>query len=423
MIEAKIDELYEQEILSTATIISQGETNGSAPWGSWSPASGWANTFTTNANSGVTGVVVSASYNAFNRQNGYDQRVFIIKPSAAGAQNDVITITAPDGYLIDGYTIGGYFGTSSETYRLTAEDGTFVNINRNKAQENPPTCLMTSGLNSKTTTITLSNSNSTNNNSAFITNFTVTLTNKFILSDSEDNTAAITAASGQNRSVILADRTLYKDGAWNTLCVPFSLDASALLASPLAGATIVELDEEDGDYDHATGFEEGTLYLNFKKADGIEAGKPYLVKWEDGNDLVNPRFLKVSIDDTMTDVTSTDGYITFQGTYAPVDIMAMDKTKLFMSTASTLYYPSKNMTIGCQRAYFQLNNGLTAGDVSYGVRSFVLNFGEGETTGINSIDNGQLIMDNGAVYDLQGRRVVNPSRGLYIVNGKKVVIK
>ena len=125
----------------------------------------------------------------------------------------------------------------------------------------------------------------------------------------------------------------------------------------------------------------------------------------------------------MTDVTSTDGYITFQGTYAPVDIMAMDKTKLFMSTASTLYYPSKNMTIGCQRAYFQLNNGLTAGDVSNGVRSFVLNFGEGETTGINSIDNGQLIMDNGAVYDLQGRRVVNPSRGLYIVNGKKVVIK
>ena len=43
------------------------------------------------------------------------------------------------------------------------------------------------------------------------------------------------------------------------------------------------------------------------------------------------------------------------------------------------------------------------------------------TTGVNSIDNGQLTIDN--VYDLQGRRVAQPSKGLYIVNGKKVVLK
>ena len=48
---------------------------------------------------------------------------------------------------------------------------------------------------------------------------------------------------------------------------------------------------------------------------------------------------------------------------------------------------------------------------------------EDETTGIKSIDNGQLIMDNGAVYDLQGRKVTKPVKGgLYIVNGKKVIM-
>ena len=48
-------------------------------------------------------------------------------------------------------------------------------------------------------------------------------------------------------------------------------------------------------------------------------------------------------------------------------------------------------------------------------------FGD-ETTGIRSIDNGQLTMDN--VYDLQGRKVAQPAKGgLYIVNGKKIVIK
>ena len=44
-----------------------------------------------------------------------------------------------------------------------------------------------------------------------------------------------------------------------------------------------------------------------------------------------------------------------------------------------------------------------------------------ETTGVRQIDNGQLTMDN--YFDLQGRKVAHPSKGLYIVNGKKYVIK
>jgi len=50
-----------------------------------------------------------------------------------------------------------------------------------------------------------------------------------------------------------------------------------------------------------------------------------------------------------------------------------------------------------------------------------LGFDEEDTTGIHSIDNGQLTIDN--VYDLSGRRVAQPSKGLYIINGKKVVLK
>lgn len=43
-----------------------------------------------------------------------------------------------------------------------------------------------------------------------------------------------------------------------------------------------------------------------------------------------------------------------------------------------------------------------------------------EVTGINAVN---MTNDNQVVYDLQGRRVANPTRGLYIVNGKKVVLK
>jgi hypothetical protein len=50
-----------------------------------------------------------------------------------------------------------------------------------------------------------------------------------------------------------------------------------------------------------------------------------------------------------------------------------------------------------------------------------LSFGVDDTTGIETIDNSQFTIDN--VYDLQGRRVAQPTKGLYIVNGKKVIIK
>lgn len=58
----------------------------------------------------------------------------------------------------------------------------------------------------------------------------------------------------------------------------------------------------------------------------------------------------------------------------------------------------------------------------YARQSYDIVFGDDETTGIRSIVNGQLTMDN--VYDLQGRKVAQPAKGgLYIVNGKKIVIK
>ena len=47
---------------------------------------------------------------------------------------------------------------------------------------------------------------------------------------------------------------------------------------------------------------------------------------------------------------------------------------------------------------------------------------EDETTGISSVDNSLFTIDN-SCYDLQGRRVNVPQKGLYIVNGKKVIIK
>ena len=63
---------------------------------------------------------------------------------------------------------------------------------------------------------------------------------------------------------------------------------------------------------------------------------------------------------------------------------------------------------------------LTYDGVIGGAREFFL-FDE-ETTGVNTL-NGERKTMNGEYYDLQGRKVAQPAKGLYIVNGKKVVIK
>jgi hypothetical protein len=78
-------------------------------------------------------------------------------------------------------------------------------------------------------------------------------------------------------------------------------------------------------------------------------------------------------------------------------------------------------TLSAHKAYLPL----PTASLPSGARSIKLVFEDGGTTGISEAsrlnDNGEMINDN--IYDLQGRRVEKPTRGLYIVNGRKVVIK
>jgi hypothetical protein len=89
-----------------------------------------------------------------------------------------------------------------------------------------------------------------------------------------------------------------------------------------------------------------------------------------------------------------------------------------MGAENTLYWPKSGASIGAFRAYFQLT------DPNINASAIVLNFGDGETTGIGSIDNGELRIDNDDWFSLDGRRLnAKPTqRGIYIHNGKKVLV-
>ena len=218
----------------------------------------------------------------------------------------------------------------------------------------------------------------------------------------------------------LYSRKLYKDGDWNTLCLPFSLTAEQMAASPLAGAEARTLS--------SASYADGTLTLNFSEpVESLTAGTPYIIKWEKANDyvddkehnIVNPIFYGVTIDNTAHNVETTN--VSFVGTYGYRAFSEENKSILLVGAGNSLYYPLSGASLGSCRAYFQLN-GITAGDLpANGVKMF---FGEeDDATSLSGELRVKSVASDNAVYDLSGRKVNSQlKKGLYIVNGKKVLI-
>lgn len=226
-----------------------------------------------------------------------------------------------------------------------------------------------------------------------------------VLGDEADNDAIVSASNDSVRNVMLADRILYRNGHWSTLCLPFDL--------PLAGSIL-----DSADVRALTGatFEAGTLTLNFSAENvvtALTAGVPYIIRWTDTDkeDIVSPTFRGVTVNDTVAEATFP--HVRFLGSYSAVSLSAADHRKLYLSENDTLDYPSADMVLGACRAHFALSEGAQAPE------HIVLNF-DGGTTDLEIetpapittkfLRDGQLfILKDGMVYDALGRPVCESS--------------
>ena len=235
-------------------------------------------------------------------------------------------------------------------------------------------------------------------------NYTGTLTKEFTiamakltLDETEDNSEVLAAADGKPFDVTLK-RTL-QTGSWNTFAVPFDIDTPD-------GWTVKEL--------KSSTLADGTLTLSFGNAQGIEAGKPYLVKVADKVETPTFKGVTVSTDFVKTETTAVDFVPTLGKTAIEGDATSI----LFLGAGNKLFYPTQLPSdMKGFRAYFQLKGDATS------ARSFSMDFGDGETTSIKTT-NFTNYTNSEEWYDLQGRRVNGAAKkGVYIVNGKKTVVK
>ena len=251
------------------------------------------------------------------------------------------------------------------------------------------------------------------------------------LANDADNSSVLEHWNGvADRTFVLTGRTLVRDDNWNTLTLPFTINNYS--GTPIEGASVIDLDT-NGWYDsgnnrhteyaeglHQTSFaDDGTLYLYFLYTGNIYAGRPYLVKWNGGDNIVNPVFSGITINNVQNDVTSEDAKVTLTGIYSPKDIAGEDRSILYLGAGGNLYYPDRAMTINAFRAYFNVD----ISDAPAGVRDFVLNFDE--TSGIDSLSPNPSPNREGSWFDISGRKLSDKPtmKGVYINNGHKVVIK
>lgn len=220
------------------------------------------------------------------------------------------------------------------------------------------------------------------------------------ISEATDNATWISDHAGLVYNITLT-RTL-QTGGWNTFSVPFSIDNPS-------GWTVKEL--TNASFEDAT----NTLSLTFGDAESIVAGHAYLVQVESA--VENPTFNDVAIVNGTTP-TTISGVVEFVPAINPTALTLDDKSCLFVSGGNSLTWASSGSAMNGFRAYFHL-----LGDAA-SIKAFNMSFGDEDVTGVINMTADERGTDS-AVYTLDGRKLNGQltQKGVYVVNGKKIIIK
>ena len=224
----------------------------------------------------------------------------------------------------------------------------------------------------------------------------------------EDKDNVVEAAENAN---VTLKRTLYADGGWNTLCLPFSLtdaQAKAAFGNDVKLRTLASFDGKT---------------LTFAEAAGITAGVPCLIKVSKVAENNTYTFTGVSVKAIKADNDKydMDETLTFVGIYTRMDVamkFEKDGNALFLGAANKFYKAKAGTTMKAFRAFFLV----PASTDTQALRAVI----DGTTTGIDDL-NIDTVKADGRVYNLNGQCVGYSLEGLkagiYIQNGKKVIKK
>ena len=233
-------------------------------------------------------------------------------------------------------------------------------------------------------------------------------TDNLVLADDKDF-VAYEPFKAKNASYI---RNIPEGSTWGTLCLPFEVSlanqnfrAFKLLSADDASET-VELEE----------------------IETIEAGTPVIIKMKDGETKLNFSVADKNIAKDVQTAATSDGNYQLQGLYTQKEFSKDADNNCYIVKGNKLMNPAKllenskvtKVASKPFRAYMVDNSSSAAG-----AKMFSIGFDDDSTTAIDSLNT--IANDKAEYYDLQGKRLNEPQKGINIVkrNGKtmKVIIK
>lgn len=201
-------------------------------------------------------------------------------------------------------------------------------------------------------------------------------------------------------------RSFVADDTWYTICLPFNVAQKQLVE--VFGGEKVELRT----FDH---MEDGTV-MYFKPVDDLAAGVPYLIKPNKNLDSLLFENVKIDMAAHPDLQVGADGYF-MKGTYQATELNP-NGTNLFLGDNNTFFRPSENdHRMKGTRVYFIIPRKAVDQVLSYDTETIVDGIVDVE---VNSQSNSQKVYNINGVY--VGSSLKNLTPGVYIVDGKKVVV-
>lgn len=243
--------------------------------------------------------------------------------------------------------------------------------------------------------------------------FNVIVTNRITLD--ENSTTAPKTQSGVNVEV---KRTI-NAGEWSTICLPFAMTEAQLKAAFGDDVQVGDFNgydvEEDDDGNIA-----GIAVKFNSLTGGMEANHPYIIKVSNSVTEFNADGVDIDPEEEpMVNKGTSRKPKAIVGNY--VAGTAVENGCLFLNN-NKFWYSVGTTKIKAFRAYFDFNDLLTDFEDNYAEAPAFIVFDE-EATGIASVQGSGFTGNGSEVYNLKGQRVTSATKGLYIRNGKKIVIK
>ena len=227
----------------------------------------------------------------------------------------------------------------------------------------------------------------------------------------ENNESAIVSNSGKYANVTLMGRTFKKDGTWQSLCLPFDVTVEG---SVLEGAQVRTLES-------AT-VKNSVIILNcLKPVNKLTAGTPYIIKWESGDDIVDPVFNEVVVKNADNTLQVYNKRVGFIGIYQFFTSIFTNSNYYYLNGSPILLPFDYGSELHAFDAYFGVDSSLIGDNTT-----IVLNTGNEDEliTGMSEIKNEKLnIKNEDAIYSLSGQHLNKVQKGINIINGRKIVIK